>query len=306
MNPTQVRVINPVLTSVVQGYVHPNRIGEKLFPRVNVDASGGQVITFGKESFQLFNSQRAPGSATKRVQYGYQGAPFALLNHSLEGVLPDEYRRDALAVPGIDLGREIVQGVMDAMTLRLEFEQAQVALNPANYDANHQVVLNGMDKWSHQAMLPAKQIREFREVIRTEIGVRPNTLALSVRAFNALVENPSIVERFRYTSHESITAEMIAGLLELEQVVVGEAIYVNQAEQMVDIWGNNAVLAYVPTNSSGFQQPSFAYTYVMRGHPVAVNPYRDNNTKSWIYPVDYERTAVLTGMIAGFLIQTPA
>ena len=32
-------------------------------------------------------------------------------------------------------------------------------------------------------------------------------------------------------------------------------------------------------------------------------PYYDNNAKSWIYGVGYERAPQLTGITAGFLIQ---
>ena len=78
-------------------------VGDVLFPVVPVDQRGGKIITFGKEDFRLYATGRAPGSNTRRVQFGHSGGPFALAQHSLEGVVPFEIMQDANAVPGIDM-----------------------------------------------------------------------------------------------------------------------------------------------------------------------------------------------------------
>lgn len=73
-----------------------------------------------------------------------------------------------------------------------------------------------------------------------------------------------------------------------------------------DIWGNAAVLAYVPSEAEAAMPiPSYGYTYTMEGHPMVEQPYWDNGSKSWIYGTTMERAPVLTGMLAGYLIQTP-
>src|SRR5690606_18773494 len=106
MNNQQVRVIDPILSNVAQGYRHPERVGFALFPRVPVKQRGGQIIEFGRESFKRYKTRRAPGSNTKRVQFGYEGKPFALVQDALEGQVPWEHMQDANQVPGIDLGTQ--------------------------------------------------------------------------------------------------------------------------------------------------------------------------------------------------------
>ena len=71
------RVIDPILTTVAQGYNSPDYVGAQLFPEVPVAASGGQIIEFGREAFQLYNSRRSPGGSTREIQFGYLGRPFA-------------------------------------------------------------------------------------------------------------------------------------------------------------------------------------------------------------------------------------
>jgi hypothetical protein len=303
---SQVRVVDPVLTEIAQGYRHAEHVGHTLFPKVPVSLSGGQVLEFGKESFKLYQARRAPGSATKRIRFGYLGKSFALVQDSLEGQVPREYLRDAAQTPGIDLGGRAINSTLRALSLTLEHDQAQLATDGTNYDNNHKVTLSGTDKWSDGASDPTANIDSGKEAIRTSVGIYPNTLVLSAQAFNALKNHPSISERFKYTSRESVTPEMLSALLDLEKVVVGKAVAFDDDGSDIDIWGNNAILAYVPSTPSGMEDPSFGYTYTMEGYPLVEKPYYENNAKSWIFPVTYERAPVLTGILSGYLIQNPA
>lgn len=304
LSPAGARIIDPILSNVAQGYRHADHVAEALCPTVPVDVAGGQIIEFGKESFKLYNARRAPGGSTKRVQFGYLGKPYALVQDALEGQVPRELMRDAARVPGVDLGSRSVNGVMQALSLTREYDTAQLVLNAANYDVAHKVDLVAA-KWTDNANNPHKDIDTGKEAVRATVGIEPNVLLLSAKAFNAAKNNTLVVDRFKYTSKDSITPDMLAALWGVRRVVVGKAITFNDAGVATDIWGNNAVLAYVPENPSGMEEPSFGYTYVMRGHPAVEQAYFDNNAKSWIYPVTYERVPVLSGITSGYLIQNP-
>lgn len=299
------RVIDPILTTVVQGYKNAELVGHNLFPAVPVQVSGGQVIEFGRESFRLYSSKRAPGGATKRMQFGYLGKPFALLQDSLEAVVPREHMRDASRVPGIDLGSRAVNLTMKAMQLALENDQAALATNAANYDAGHKVALAGAAKWSAATGDPHADVDAGREAVRASTGVYPNVLMLSALAFKACRNNPNVKANFQYTTHESLTEAMLANYFSVDKVIVGKAITFSDANAATDVWGNNAILAYVPGSPSGMEEPSFGYTYTMEGNPAVEPAYYDNNSKSWIYGVNYERAPVLSGITSGYLIQNP-
>ena len=70
MTPAQARVVNPVLTTVAQGYKNAAMVGMSIFPFVPTGVRGGKIITFGKEDFQIYATGRTPGSNTKRIQFG--------------------------------------------------------------------------------------------------------------------------------------------------------------------------------------------------------------------------------------------
>lgn len=303
MNNRQVRVIDPVLTTHANGYRNPQNVGMFLFPRARVSVSGGQVLTFGKEAFREYNIRRTPGTATKRVTFGYQGAPFALVQDALEGVVPREHMRDAGVTPGVDLGRRATNNAMNIATLALEREQAAIARSTGNYDSDHQVDLSST-RWSSDDNNPAKDIRTGQDAISDSTGMEANTLILSKNAFSAMRENVHILERFKYTSSDSVTVEMLAAMLDIERVIVGRALTAGQNDSFSPVWGSDAVLAYVPASEDpNIEEPSYGYTYTMEGHPLVEEAYYDDNAKSWLYPVTYERVPVLTGMNAGYLFR---
>lgn len=301
-----VRVIDPILSTIAQGYRNAEFIGSLLFPRVPVFTSGGQIIEFGKEAFYSYNLRRTPGGATKRIQFGYLGKPFALLQDSVEVPVPREHMRDAAAVPGIDLGTRAVMLGMKVVTKSLEVDQAAIATNAANYDANHQLALAGAAQWSTATGTPTNDIANAREAVRSSVGIYPNTAVLSAKAFEAAINNPQVTGRFQYTTHDLITEDMLAALWNLEKVVVGKAIGMTDQGVASDIWGNNVVLAYTNLGSQNAEEPSFGYTYTMEGNPLVEQPYWDPATKSWVYPVNFERVPVLSGITSAFLIQNPA
>ncbi len=307
MNTQQARIIDPVLSQTAQGYQHADRIGSVLFPYADINQRGGTVVRFGKESFRKTNARRAPGADTTTIQLGHAGEAFSLVQDALNAKVPREHLQDADAVPGIDLGASAVRTVMNNMTLSLECEQAELATNPDTYGENNKIVMSAAEKWSNPESDPADKVDEAKDQVRARIGVEPNRMALSKPVFTALKNHPKIKEQFKYTSSDSITVAMLAAYFELETLAVGKSVILDSAEDdasFSDVWGKDAVLAYVPTDSHGFEEPSYGYTYRLKGHPFVEAPYWDNSKKSWIYGVTYDRLPLLTGVEAGFLFKS--
>jgi hypothetical protein len=303
MTTGQARVIDPILTTVAQGYQNAEFVGNALFPVVPVDQRGGKIITFGKEDFQLYNTGRAPGTNTKRVQFGHQGSSYALEQHALEGQVPFELMQDANAVPGYDLGRVAVVKTQNIIALRTEYAQAQLATNAGNYASSNKATLSGTDQWSdYTNSNPSGDIAEACEVVRSKVGKRANTVVLGAAVFAILQHHPKILDRIKYTGRDSVTAEMLAILWNVKRVLVGEAVYANQAGAFTDVWGKSVVVAYTEIGSlADMGLPSYGYTYRLRGNPTVEVPYQDRNAKSWIYPVTDELEPVIAGALGGFL-----
>ncbi len=303
-------VVDPILTQVVQGISIPANVGHVLFPRVPVQTTGGKVIMFTDRDFRIYNTARAPGASTKSVDVGFEGEDYVLENHSLEGKLPRETLRDANAIaPNIKLESRAVRKPWNAMMLGLEVQQALLARNPASYEASNKKVLSGTSMWTDADSDPIGDIDTAREVIRSSCAVDANRMVLGPAAFTALKNHSKIIKRLTITADgKAVTAAMLAELFDLDEVVVGKALYYDDATgDTVDAWGNDAILAYTPqANELDREEPAFGYTYEMEGHPYAEAKYWDDNKKTYFYPVTHERKPVIAGISAGFLFKNVA
>lgn len=304
MSRSDARVIDPVLSNVALGYRNGRYVGLSLYPTVFVPKSGVSLIKFGKEAFVKYNMRRAPGAKTARVQYGYATDPVALVQDSLEGKVPREWMRDTQDVPLINQETRAVNNVMQSMHLGLEIDIAQIATNAGNYGADNKITLTGTDKWTDGSSKLSVQMDAYKEAVRSKIGIDPNRLILSPGDFNACKNHPEVKERFKYTSSESITADMLAAFFDLELVEVGKTVWTPDVDSdLQNCWGSS-VLGYVaPEGERDMDTPSCGYTYVLDNHPLVEEAYFDKSCKSYIYPVEYERRPYQTGMDAAFLIQ---
>ncbi|CAM3395065.1 Phage major capsid protein E [Paracoccus aminovorans] len=226
LNSRTARVIDPVLSGIAQGYRHAQRVGHILFPRIDVPQRGGNVIEFGRESFFNYKARRAPGADAMNIQLGYEGRPYSLDQYSLDVPVPREHAEEA-EVPGIDLGKRAVNTAMDTLTLTLEIEQAELASDPASYTPANRLALTGGDRWDSDDSDPVGDVEAAKDQVRTTCGIEPNRMVIGSKGFMALKNHPKIVERFKYTTADSITAKMLAGLFDLEELAVGKATYVD-------------------------------------------------------------------------------
>lgn len=308
MTPSNARIIDPVLTSIAQGYKQLDLVGGNLFPTVPVPMRAGKIVTFGKEDFMLYQTQRAPGENTRRVQFGYSGGNFALVDYSLEGALPIEIEQEAGEGANgfsIDMASLTINKVQAIMALRLEKAQADLARTAANYQAANKTTLSGTSQWSDYSGTsnPITVAETAKEAIRAATGKRPNVCVMGAAVMSKLRAHPVVVDRMKYTGRDVATAEILASLFGVDRVIVGESIYASDAGVFADVWGKDVIFAYTelsPLASMG--TPSYGYTYNLMGYPIAEVPYFDRNAKSQFFPVSRAEAPVIAAATAGYLV----
>ena len=305
MNPNQARVVDPILTNHARGYTQGGLIGDRLLPIVNMPTRAAKRIEFDRAAFRRYRIRRAPGGGIVQVDVGYEGKPVALSQYALAGKVPVEHLEEAAEVPDIDLQTESVNEVLAIIALEREIQQAEAARNAATYAAGNKVALAGAARWSDAASNPAKAVEDAKEVIRARTGRRPNKMAAGAKVAAALRYHPTVVDRFKHTDPSTISDAMLAQYFNLKEFLVGDAIYDDDQGASQDVWGTDAVLAFVPEDGqSGLRVPSFAYTYRLRGHPFVQPPYFDRGVRSWLNDVFDEWSPEIVGPDAGFLFQT--
>ncbi|WGV98831.1 hypothetical protein QF117_10615 [Vibrio sp. YMD68] len=307
MNSQQARVVDPVLSKVALDYATPGFTGKVLFPMVECPKRGGKVIKFDKSKHVDIKeaTRRAPGAQIASMQYGYASEPIALWDDKLNGKVPKEWIDETDAMPGKSHGIRATHNVMYQLDLILEIQQAELAMNPANYEPENQVTLAPGSKFIDPDVDPKKVFDAGKEAIRRKCGIDGNVAHFSPEDWLAFCNNNVVKSQFKYTNADSITEAMAARYLQLDTVVVGKSVYAasHDSSEMADVWAGGTVLAFVPQGESAFiDNPSYGYTYNRKGHPVVEQAWFDKSCDAWLYPTETSRRPYLTSMQAGFLI----
>lgn len=299
------RVIDPILTAVAKGYESQfPLVANILFPIVPVTARGGKIITFGREQFQITRSVRAPGADTKSIEIGYGSENYSLVDSRLMGKVPVELMEEAQAVPGIDLAAKTVTVVQDKLSLEREVNAAALARTAGAYAASNKVTLSGTDLFTNAASNPFVVIEAAKEAIRKKTGRRPNVMVLGPVVLSALRVHPMVLDKISTaTDRAPATVAQLQALFEIAQIVEGQAI-VDAAGTFTDVWGNDAILAYVaPKSLQEMGSQNYGYTYQLTGRPIVEEGYLDRSKNSFMYPVNDASQVVLTSVDSGYLIK---
>lgn len=307
---------NPILTSLLLGMGQGSFAAEKLFPRLPQSLSSVMLAKVGDERFRKYNLRRAPGAPTKRVDIKYDGSTYTVEQYSVEVPIPRELLRESdesrrLNVGNyLDISRIAMVTANDILALDYEIEVATLATTPATYAAGHVVALAAGTKWSADTGAPVDDIEAGHNLIRKKIGRRANKLTLSADAHQALKNNIQVRSYLPDSQLGGPTLDQLKNILNVKEIVIGDAVWKDETDQGLDVWGNNAVLAYVPeiSNNGGdisLAEPGFGFTNVIEGHPFAETPYYDNGAKSWIYGATYERRPNVAYNTAAVLFQNP-
>ena len=303
LTPGQARVIDPVLSTAARGYRNADFIHYHLFPPVQTSVHGGTRIEFNREDFRLLDTRRAPGANYQEVQLGHSGKPFAVEVHGLIGKLPIEVERDAMLVPGIDLGMRTVNGVQNIIGLRREYLAAQLATDKTKFSSGNVLTLTGSAQWSDAGSNPTANIRTAINKIRAAIGRRPKLVAMGGAVFEALQSHEKILKAvFGDGPQGQITAEALAKLWNMDRVAVGDAVYANAADATTDVWGDSVVVAYTAVGPVSRAEPSWGLGYEIDGGVAVDMAWYDASCRSWKYPVNAEYADLIVGQDAGYLI----
>lgn len=255
----ELRVVDPVLTEVALGYENAELISESLFPIVPVPTEAGKVPKFGKEAFRVYNSERSIRAKSNIISpEGRTTVDYTCDEHDL--AYPIDYREEDEDI--FDSQEYATVASEGGIMLRREKIAADLAQNLNTYPTGHKVTLSGTDQWSdYNNSDPLANVETGRNTVRAAIAKLPNVIVMGYSTFSVLKFHPKLLELIKYTQKGVVTMDLMAELFEVDRVVVGKAIWVNDAGTATDLWGDNAILAYVPgAGQRSRYAPSFGYT----------------------------------------------
>jgi hypothetical protein len=295
------RVVDPVLTNIARGFKNAAHVAENLFPVVSVSKEGGKIPEFTKESFKIYNTERAIRAKSNRINpENRTEIDFVLTEHDLE--YPIDYREQDEDIFPSRLHATTV--VTDGISLRLEKMAADVVQDLTTFPTGNKITLSSSDKFTNTSSNPFTIFETAKEAIRGKIAQRPNVCVIGASAYSALKEHPAVLDRIKYTQSAVITPEILRQLLDFEQLYIGDSVYATDAGAFQDIWKDNVVIAYVPKTMKdvprSYYEPAFAYTLRKKNNPI-VDSYTEAGKVEIIRNTDLFVSKVV-GPDAGYLI----
>ena len=110
-------------------------------------------------------------------------------------------------------------------------------------------------KWDAANSDPLTDISYARRLIHSKTGKWPNKIAFSDDVWNILKNHTKMIDRIKYTQRGNITrrtTDIVADLMELDEVLIASAVYNSAAENATDvvtnIMSNGVLLGFVEPN----------------------------------------------------------
>lgn len=298
------RMVDPVLTTLVSGYSNSAYIAHRLFPLITVSKMKGKIPVFGKEAFAVHETERAIRAASNRIPPpGTSLVTFETNERDIETAL--DYLEEEESADSFRYEQKVTKDLMDILLLGHEKEAADYVQNPANYATAMKTALtsvNALDNYT-SATSPIEIINTAKEAVRSRIAKYPNAMVMGTSVYNALINNPYITDLVKYSDIPLVTGDILKKVFGVDQLYIGFSVYSEDGDGFTDIWGDNIILAYVDTNRNSPSEfnPSFGYTFRREGMPE-VDTYYENGGKIKVIRATDNYCIKVTAQDAAYLI----
>ena len=248
-------------------------VANAIMPTVPVGKQNDRYYKIEKGNFLVApDTKRSRGTPANRVKWQVSSETYYAENYALAGEIPIEDINNAdnpvrLRENTVDL---VVQNMLQ------DYEQRVSDLLTTSGNLGNTFAVQSV--WSDIAQSnPIVDVKSAHAYIRGQTGLIANTLLMDWDSWQDVRRNANIAELFKYTNEGLNTAQVIANVFEVDRIIIGRAVKNVAAEgqptSMVNVWGNNAVLAHVEANPISLQSMTMGVT--MR--------WRNNG----IYPADF-------------------
>ena len=304
------------LGDVSIAYRNQSYIADRVFPILDKVSPRAKISRYLKGAWFRDEAEiRGAGAEAKRSGYPIDSLSLNTKEYAFAKEVTDEDRRNSTVAgaPPLEPDQDAVEFATDKVDLKKEIRVAELII------ASTWSGVAGEDAGGFWAASDNNtfllDIRTRVETIRSNTGLKPNRLIIDHGTYNSLKEEATILDKIKYTERGVLTKDLLAALLELDEVLIGEAIKNTAKETKAgtefaasNIWEKNATkgsafLYYSPRRpglkvaSAGYQ----ARVAYENGMARRTTSWREAARHQDVYEVAEETDILQTGTDLGFL-----
>jgi hypothetical protein len=301
--------LGAALSEHVQGM--SENIGALVAPITPVDLKAGTYAAITRESTtRVVSMKRAPKAGYQRDSIVFEDKAYATEEYGLEDPVDDSDARNWSR--DFDLKFESGRVIAEKLMRGHEMRVAAAVFNTTTFTGSELFTdVSGSAPWSAAGSDVQAAVRAAKQKIRTNSGLRPNTLVINDVTLDHLRANTILRGAFQYTAFptdEALT-QVLASWLDVERVLVGSAVY-NSADEGLAfsgarIWSNlYAMLCY--TGDQSLARPSLARTMLWREdspNPIIAEEYRDERVRGDVLRVRHNTGELIQDPYFGHLLK---
>ena len=299
------RPVNPVTSRLSIASRNEAFAWDKLAPVAEVDEQSGTIPIYSAGYWlrRQEGMERAPEGPYLRVGYGVTSTTYSTVEIGAEKLLGDVVR----AGSQFPDDAEEVDAMFLANLVQVELEKRVAAAGFITGVWGTSTTPGATAKWDqYDTSDPIANADTAIRTIRRATGVKPNTLFIGAQAWENLKEHPLITDKFKYTQIGIMTPALIAPVLGVEEIIVGETAEETGAEggssSPADVWTDNAL--FVVRNQPGLMVANGMYTFMWNAKgniPWAAMSYRDETRRADVSRVFTHIAPVVVSAAHGYI-----
>jgi len=262
--------VNKPLTMMSIAYIQDSKdfVADKIFPVVPVQKQSDRYFSYDKGYwFRTGAQKRAPGSESAGGGFHVDNTPSYFCDVIAHHMDVDDQTRQNADEP-INMDRDATQFVTQQLLLKREIDFMAKYFATNIWTGHAGGDFTPALTWDNAASLPINDIDNLKSEVKSKTGRMPNTLTVARDVFTMLKNNPSILDRIKYTQRGLITEDLLASLFGVDKFLVADAVLNSAQEGQADslnfIVSKKALLTYAAPAPS-IMQPSAGYTFSWTG-----------------------------------------
>lgn len=254
----------PLSNIAVEAFSTGEYIAPQLFPVIDVRKQSDKYYTIQKNSWLRVPSTtlRAPKTSPTRVEFdvssdSYFADNFALASENALEVL-------ANADDAIQLRARTTRFLVDMLMRDQEVRIANMVTSITNIGSG--VSLAGANKWSNYISSdPVADVTTGHAFIRSNTGLVANTALMDWDTYQMVRRHPVLLDMYKYTQGGLVNDAEIKEVFKVSNLLISNAIrnaaLENSTASLVNIWGNNCLLAYISPTPTGLRTATFGLAF---------------------------------------------